>query len=164
MRHLDGGSRTRVKMPRRRRRLLMNYLPSRDLRCKSSLTMYIDLNDGSYKWVETTYGERTDEEDRKTIWGIAARNEKKKKKKEESEKDGREATEEKQPRRPQRPRAHPVTARYSGTSPSLLYKLFLFYSLVFRSPDLLLYCASQFGRSAAATIRDSYWFRDIPIL
>lgn len=37
---------------------------------------------------------------------------------------------------------------------------FLFYSLVFRSPDLLLYRASQFGHSVAATIRDSDRFRD----
>lgn len=50
-------------MPRRRRLLFMNYLPSRDLRRELLLTTYIDLDDGWYKRVETVH----EEEHRKTV-------------------------------------------------------------------------------------------------
>lgn len=121
--------------------LFMNYLPSRDLRRELSLTIEV----GKSRWckkVKTAYKKERNEKTRKIVRCVETRCREKIEDGKHSRKRKKWKRPGKQPRRPQRPRSHPVTARYSGTSPNLLYELFLFYSLVFRSPDLSLYRTS----------------------
>lgn len=71
-RHLNGEQRARIKLPRRRRLLFVNYLPSCDLRRESSLTVYVNLDGGWYRKIG-----KTCKKELKAIWGAETRGEEK---------------------------------------------------------------------------------------
>lgn len=127
---LDGGQRARVKMPRKRQLSFMNYLPFCDLRRESSYC----IRKSRWRLVQESRND-TYKKELKAVWGVETPGE---------EKIGRSRRKDAsnwQPRKPS-PSDCSLLWRVSKFTLSLSTNFFLFYFLVFHSPDLLLYCTS----------------------